>query len=322
MRQLPSIKQTSKIYIAGHRGLVGSAILRRLKAGGHKNIITRPSAELDLTDHRSVKEFFASEKPEFVFLAAARVGGIHANSAYPAEFIYQNLMIQTNIIHQSYLHKIKKLLFLGSSCIYPKHCPQPMKEEYLMTGLLEPTNSPYAVAKIAGIEMCRSYNRQYETNYIPVMPTNLYGPNDNFDLETSHVLPALIRKFHEAKIKDQDEVVMWGTGTPRREFLHVDDLADACVYLMNNYDGAELINIGTGEDITIRKLAELIGKIVGFKGNISSDTSKPDGTPRKLLDVSKINTLGWKSKIGLEEGIRETYNWYVEKGEGKLRDVH
>jgi GDP-L-fucose synthase len=262
-----------------------------------------------------VGKFFVVEKPEFVFLAAARVGGIYANNIYPAEFIYQNLMIQTNIIHQSYLHKVKRLLFLGSSCIYPKHCSQPMKEEYLMTGLLEPTNSPYAVAKIAGIEMCHSYNRQYKTNYIPVMPTNLYGPNDNFDLKTSHVLSALIRKFHEAKTKDQKEVVVWGTGTPRREFLHVDDLADACVYLMNYYDGTDLINIGTGEDITIRKLAELIGQIVGFKGGISYDTSKPDGMLRKLLDVSKINALGWKSKIGLEEGIRETYNWYVENGD-------
>jgi GDP-L-fucose synthase len=312
MQQFPLIKQTSKLYIAGHRGLVGNTILCRLKADGYKNIITRTSAELDLTDQRAVGKFFVVEKPEFVFLAAARVGGIYANNIYPAEFIYQNLMIQTNIIHQSYLHKVKRLLFLGSSCIYPKHCSQPMKEEYLMTGLLEPTNSPYAVAKIAGIEMCHSYNRQYKTNYIPVMPTNLYGPNDNFDLKTSHVLSALIRKFHEAKTKDQKEVVVWGTGTPRREFLHVDDLADACVYLMNYYDGTDLINIGTGEDITIRKLAELIGQIVGFKGGISYDTSKPDGMLRKLLDVSKINALGWKSKIGLEEGIRETYNWYVE----------
>ncbi|OPL16385.1 MAG: GDP-fucose synthetase [delta proteobacterium ML8_D] len=309
------MKQTSKIYIAGHRGLVGSSILRRFNADGYKNIITRTSAELDLTDQRAVGKFFVVEKPEFVFLAAARVGGIYANNIYPAEFIYQNLMIQTNIIHQSYLNKVKRLLFLGSSCIYPKHCSQPMKEEYLMTGLLEPTNSPYAVAKIAGIEMCHSYNRQYKTNYIPVMPTNLYGPNDNFDLKTSHVLPALIRKFHEAKIKDQKEVLVWGTGTPRREFLHVDDLADACVYLMNYYDGTDLINIGTGEDITIRKLAELIGQIVGFKGGISYDTSKPDGMLRKLLDVSTINALGWKSKIGLEEGIRETYNWYVENGD-------
>ncbi len=315
MQQFPLIKQTSKLYIAGHRGLVGNTILCRLKADGYKNIITRTSAELDLTDQRAVGKFFVVEKPEFVFLAAARVGGIYANNIYPAEFIYQNLMIQTNIIHQSYLHKVKRLLFLGSSCIYPKHCSQPMKEEYLMTGLLEPTNSPYAVAKIAGIEMCHSYNRQYKTNYIPVMPTNLYGPNDNFDLKTSHVLSALIRKFHEAKIKDQKEIVVWGTGTPRREFLHVDDLADACVYLMNYYDGTDLINIGTGEDITIRKLAELIGQIVGFKGGISYDTSKPDGMLRKLLDVSKINALGWKSKIGLEEGIRETYNWYVENGD-------
>jgi GDP-L-fucose synthase len=315
MQQFPLIKQTSKIYIAGHRGLVGSSILRRFNADGYKNIITRTSAELDLTDQRAVGKFFVVEKPEFVFLAAARVGGIYANNIYPAEFIYQNLMIQTNIIHQSYLNKVKRLLFLGSSCIYPKHCSQPMKEEYLMTGLLEPTNSPYAVAKIAGIEMCHSYNRQYKTNYIPVMPTNLYGPNDNFDLKTSHVLPALIRKFHEAKIKDQKEVLVWGTGTPRREFLHVDDLADACVYLMNYYDGTDLINIGTGEDITIRKLAELIGQIVGFKGGISYDTSKPDGMLRKLLDVSTINALGWKSKIGLEEGIRETYNWYVENGD-------
>lgn len=302
----------SKIYIAGHRGLVGSAIMRRLEIEGCKNLITRTHAELDLTRQERVEEFFHEERPDYVFLAAARVGGIYANNAYPAEFIYSNLTIQTNIIHASYLFKVKKMLFLGSSCIYPKNCPQPMKEEYLLNGPLEPTNEPYAVAKISGIKMCQAYNRQYGTNFLSVMPTNLYGPNDNFDLKTSHVLPALIRKFHEAKIKGQSEVEIWGTGSPRREFLHVDDLADACLFLMNNYNGSEIINIGVGKDQTIRELAEIIAGLTGFKGSIRFDTGKPDGTPVKRLDVSKINSIGWRARIGMEQGIAETYKWYAE----------
>ena len=302
----------SKIYVAGHRGLVGSAIMRRLEIDGYKNFLTHTHAELDLTRQEKVEEFFHKEKPDYVFLAAARVGGIYANNAYPAEFIYSNLTIQTNIIHASYLFKVKKMLFLGSSCIYPKNCPQPMKEEYLLDGPLEPTNEPYAVAKIAGIKMCQAYNRQYGTNFLSVMPTNLYGPNDNFDLKTSHVLPALIRKFHEAKIKGLSEVEIWGTGSPRREFLHVDDLADACLFLMNNYNKSEIINIGVGKDQTIRELAEIIAGLTGFKGSIRFDTGKPDGTPVKRLDVSKINSIGWRARIGLEQGIAETYKWYVE----------
>jgi len=302
----------SKIYIAGHRGLVGSAIMRRLKAEGYKNLITRTHAELDLTRQERVEEFFREERPDYVFLAAARVGGIYANNTYPAEFIYSNLTIQTNIIHASYVFKVKKMLFLGSSCIYPKNCPQPMKEEYLLSGPLEPTNEPYAVAKIAGIKMCQAHNRQYGTNFLSVMPTNLYGPNDNFDLKTSHVLPALIRKFHEAKIKGLSEVVIWGTGSPRREFLHVDDLVDACLFLMNNYNGSKIVNIGVGKDQTIRELAEIIVGLTGFKGSIRFDTGKPDGTPVKRLDVSKINSIGWRARIGLEQGIAETYKWYVE----------
>ncbi len=302
----------SKIYVAGHRGLVGSAIMRRLEIDGYKNFLTHTHAELDLTRQEKVEEFFHKEKPDYVFLAAARVGGIYANNAYPAEFIYSNLTIQTNIIHASYVFKVKKMLFLGSSCIYPKNCPQPMKEEYLLDGPLEPTNEPYAVAKIAGIKMCQAYNRQYGTNFFSVMPTNLYGPNDNFDLKTSHVLPALIRKFHEAKIKGLSEVEIWGTGSPRREFLHVDDLADACLFLMNNYNKSEIINIGVGKDQTIRELAEIIAGLTGFKGNIRFDTGKPDGTPVKRLDVSKINSIGWRARIGQEQGIAETYKWYVE----------
>ncbi|MCD4805624.1 MAG: GDP-L-fucose synthase [Desulfobacterales bacterium] len=304
--------KNSKIYVAGHRGLVGSAIMRRLKAEGCKNLITRTHAELDLTRQERVEEFFHEERPDYVFLAAARVGGIYANNTYPAEFIYSNLTIQTNIIHASYLFKVKKLLFLGSSCIYPKNCPQPMKEEYLLGGPLEPTNEPYAVAKIAGIKMCQAYNRQYGTNFLSVMPTNLYGPNDNFDLKTSHVLPALIRKFHEAKTEGLSEVVIWGTGSPMREFLHVDDLADACLFLMKNYSENKIINIGVGKDQTIRELAEIIAGLTGFKGSISFDTGKPDGTPVKRLDVSKINSIGWRARIGLEQGIAETYKWYVE----------
>lgn len=306
-----TLSPSSKIYVAGHRGLVGSAIVRRLQQGGYKNISTRTRSELDLTDMKAVISFFEREKPEFVFLAAAKVGGILANSTYPADFIRENLLIELSIIDAAYRSGVKRLLFLGSSCIYPKHCQQPMKEEYLMTGPLEPTNSPYAVAKIAGIEMCSAYNQQHGTSFFPAMPTNLYGPGDNFDLETSHVLPALIRKFHEAKNEDKKTVTIWGTGTPRREFLHVDDLADACIFLMEHYKGTDLINIGVGKDISIRELALLIKNIVGFSGDLIFDKSKPDGTPKKLLDVSKINSLGWKAKIGLEEGIRETYKWYL-----------
>jgi len=300
----------ARIFVAGHRGLVGSAIRRRLEAAGCGNIILRSHRELDLTRQAEVEAFFASEKPEYVFLAAAKVGGIWANSSYPAEFIYQNITIQTNIIHASYLSGVKKLLFLGSSCIYPRDCPQPMKEEYLLSGYLESTNEPYAVAKIAGIKMCQSYNRQYGSRYISVMPTNLYGPEDNFDLETSHVLPALIRKFHEAKERGLTEVVIWGTGTPRREFLHVDDLAGACVFLMEHYDGSEIVNIGVGEDQTIRELAEMIAEVVGFDGKLQFDPTKPDGTPVKLLDVGRLNRLGWKARIPLRNGLAETYEWY------------
>ena len=301
---------SSKIYVAGHRGLVGSAIVRVLQKQGFDNLVLRAHSELDLLDQKAVADFFQKEKPEYVFLAAAKVGGILANKTYPADFIYQNLQVQDNVIHNSYLHGVKKLLFLGSSCIYPRNCPQPIKEEYLLTGPLEPTNEPYAIAKIAGIKMCQSYNRQYGANFISVMPTNLYGPNDNFDLENSHVLPALIRKFHEAKINNQNEVAVWGTGTAKREFLHVDDLADTCVFLMQNYNDSEIINIGTGEDISIKDLAEIIKEITGFAGEIIWDTSKPDGTPRKLLDVSRLHNLGWKHKINLVEGLRTTYEWY------------
>ena len=306
------MEKDSKIYIAGHRGLVGSAIMRRLKAEGYKNFITRTHAELDLTRQEKVEEFFREERPDYVFLAAARVGGIYANNTFPAEFIYSNLTIQTNIIHASYLFGVKKMLFLGSSCIYPKNCHQPMKEEYLLGGHLEPTNEPYAVAKIAGIKMCQAYNRQYGTNFLSVMPTNLYGPNDNFDLKTSHVLPALIRKFHEAKIKGLSEVEIWGTGSPMREFLHVDDLADACLFLMKNYNKSEIINIGAGKDLTIKELAEIIACIVKFEGRLVFNSIKPDGMPKKLLDVSRLHSLGWMAKIGLEQGIAKTYKWYVE----------
>lgn len=306
------MQKNSKIYIAGHAGLVGSAVLRRLENEGYTNIITRTFETLNLTDDRAVAQFFETEKPEYVFLAAAKVGGIKANNDFPADFIYQNLKIQTNVIHNAHLSGVKKLLFLGSSCIYPRECPQPIKEEYLLTGPLEPTNEPYAVAKIAGIKMCQSYNRQYGTKFISIMPTNLYGPNDNFDLASSHVLPALLRKFHEARVSDSSEVVMWGTGSPRREFLHVDDLADACVFLMNTYEGNEIVNIGTGEDISIKDLAILIQNIVEFDGKIINDTTKPDGTPRKLLDVSRLHTLGWKHKTPLKEGIAKTYKWFLE----------
>ncbi|MFA6456508.1 MAG: GDP-L-fucose synthase [Bacteroidota bacterium] len=304
------MEKNAKIYVAGHRGLVGSSIFRLLKERGYTNVITRTHAELDLTDQSKVKEFFEQEKPEYVFLAAAKVGGINANNSYPAEFIYQNLAVQNNVLHHAYLNGVKKLCFLGSSCIYPKMAPQPMKEEYLLDGKLEPTNEPYAIAKIAGIEMARSYNRQYGTNFISVMPTNLYGPNDNFDLQNSHVLPALIRKFVEANEHNAPSVVLWGSGKPRREFLYVDDMADACIFLMNTYDGDDFFNIGTGVDETILDVAKMIKEIVGYQGALEFDASKPDGTPRKLLDVSRINALGWKAKTGLREGLEKSIAWY------------
>ena len=307
------MKKDSKIYVAGHRGLVGSAIVQKLKDSGYENLVFRTYEELDLERQERVETFFDQERPEYVFLAAAKVGGIWSNSQFPAEFIYSNLVIETNIIHSSYLYEAKKLLFLGSSCIYPKHAPQPMKEEYLLSGYLEPTNEPYAVAKIAGIKMCQSYNRQYGTRYISVMPTNLYGPGDNFDLKTSHVLPALIRKFHEAKMGGDKSVEVWGTGAPRREFLYVDDLADACLYLMNNYNGDNIINVGVGRDQSIRELAEMVGEVVGFKGDLRLDHTKPDGTPIKLLDVSKLTALGWQAHTPLAEGINKAYQWYLEQ---------
>ncbi len=301
------MEKSSKIYIAGHKGMVGSAILRRLQKEGYTNIITRSSQELDLTNQAAVKQFFSTEKPEYVFLAAARVGGIYANNTYRADFIYKNLMIQNNVIHHSFENKVTKLLFLGSSCIYPKMAPQPLKEEYLLTGLLEPTNEPYAIAKIAGIKMCDAYRAQYGCNFISAMPTNLFGPNDNYDLKNSHVLPALLRKFHEAKKENKPFVEVWGSGTPKREFLHTDDVADACLFLMNGYDKEGLVNIGMGDDISIKDLALLIKKIVGYSGELKFDSSKPDGTPRKLMDVSKIHSLGWKHKISLETGIKTVY---------------
>jgi GDP-L-fucose synthase len=299
--------KNDKIYIAGHRGMVGSAILRRLKKDGLENFVFRTSDQLDLKDQQAVADFFKKEKPDYVFLAAAKVGGILANNTYRAEFLYDNLMIQSNVIENSYRQGAKKLLFLGSSCIYPKLAPQPLKEEYLLTGLLEHTNEPYAIAKIAGIKLCDAYRSQYGCNFISVMPTNLYGPNDNYDLNNSHVLPALLRKFHDAKVQDKTEVVVWGSGSPRREFLHTDDLADACVFLMKNYNEPGLINIGVGEDLSIKELAEMIKKIVGFQGKIVFDPSKPDGTPRKLMDVSRISQLGWKAQIKLKEGIKTVY---------------
>lgn len=352
----------SRIFVAGHKGLVGSAITRKLQSEGYSNLVLRSHKELELMRQAEVEAFFKAEKPEYVFLAAAKVGGIMANNTCPAEFIYNNLMIQSNVIHASYEAGVKKLLFLGSSCIYPRECPQPMKEEYLLSGKLEPTNEPYAIAKIAGIRMCQSYNRQYGTKFVSVMPTNVYGPGDNFDLETSHALPALIRKFHEAKIREanlpevggrrleaEDKpkgitsdlkrsapptsserserssngsfVTLWGAGTPMREFLHVDDLADACVFLMKHYEESEIINIGVGKDISISELAELIKDIVGFKGSICYDPSKPDGTPRKLLDVGKLKRLGWQPKISLRQGIEMTYRWYVEEEVPKMPKV-
>ena len=308
------MKTSDKIYIAGHRGMVGSAILRKLKKEGFSNFIYRTSKELDLTNQAAVHDFFEKEKPDYVFLAAAKVGGILANNIYRADFIYDNMMIQSNVIKAAHENDVKKLLFLGSSCIYPKMANQPLKEEYLLTGLLEPTNEPYAIAKIAGIKMCDAFRAQYGCNFISVMPTNLYGPNDNYDLNKSHVLPALIRKFHEAKKNDMPEVVMWGTGSPKREFLHVNDLADACFYLMQTYNEAGLVNIGTGEDIAIIELAQLIKKIVGYEGQITKDLTKPDGTPRKLMDVSKLNNAGWKAKIDLESGIQSVYDGLKYKG--------
>lgn len=302
----------SRIYIAGHRGLVGSALVRNLEKQGYTNLIMRTFESLDLTDQDDVARFFKEEKPEYVFLAAAKVGGIHANNEFPADFIFQNLQIQNNIIHNAYLNGAKKLLFLGSSCIYPRDCDQPIKEEYFMTGPLEKTNEAYAIAKIAGIKMCQAYNKQHATKFISVMPTNLYGPNDNFDLESSHVLPALLAKFHDAKIENKKEVIMWGTGSPMREFLFVDDLASACIHLMETYEESDIVNIGTGEDIKIKDLAELIKKIVDFKGEIVNDTTKPDGTPRKHLNVSKLHSLGWKHSVKLEDGLKLTYDWFLK----------
>ncbi|MDP7583088.1 MAG: GDP-L-fucose synthase [SAR324 cluster bacterium] len=305
------MKIDSRIYVAGHRGLVGSAIIRALEQNGFENLITRTHAELELLDAVAVQEFFAETKPEFVFLAAAKVGGIHANSTYPADFMRENLMVQTNVIHEAWRHGVEKLMFLGSSCIYPKLCPQPIKEEYLLTGELESTNDAYALAKIAGIKTCQSYNQQYGTNFISVMPTNLYGINDNFHPENSHVLPALIHKFHEAKLSNAESVNIWGNGTARREFLHTDDLAEAVLFLMENYDDSEIINVGCGEDQTIRELAETIQKVVGLSGRLDFDTSYPNGTPQKILDISKINSLGWKPRIPLKEGLKQVYRWYA-----------
>jgi GDP-L-fucose synthase len=306
------MNKDSKIFVAGHKGMVGSAIARFLESSGYTNIITVDKKDIDLSSQAETNIFFNECEPEYVFLAAAKVGGIHANRTYKADFIYKNLMIQTNVINAAWSSGVKKLLFLGSSCIYPKMCAQPIKEEYLMTGALEPTNDAYAIAKIAGIKMCQSYNEQHGTDFISAMPTNLYGPNDNYDLENSHVLPAMIRKFHEAKIAGKESVEIWGTGTPKREFLYVDDLAEACVFLMNEYSGSDIVNIGTGEDVTIAELAYEVRDAVGYEGRIEFNTLMPDGTPRKLLDVSKINSLGWKAKTGLREGIEKTYREYAK----------
>jgi GDP-L-fucose synthase len=306
------MKKNSKIYVAGHRGLVGSAIVRRLKQEGYANLVTATSKELDLREQAATRDFFAQERPDYVFLAAARVGGILANNSYPADFIYQNLMIEANVIESAHQSGVAKLLCLGSTCIYPKMAPQPLKEEYLLTGPLEPTNEWYAVAKIAGIKMCQAYQRQYGSKFISAMPTNLYGPEDNFDLESSHVMPALIRKFHEAKAANAPTVTVWGTGKPLREFLHVDDCAAACSYLMEHYDDEEIVNIGVGEDISIADLARLVGEAVGYQGEIVYDSSKPDGTPRKLVDTTKINGLGWRAGISLQDGIRSTYRWFLD----------
>ena len=301
------MEKNARFYVAGHRGMAGSAIVRRLQAGGYQNVLTRTHSELDLTDQAAVSDFMQAEKPEFVFLAAGRVGGIHANNTYRAEFIYQNLMMVANVIHAAHLAGVNRLLFLGSSCIYPRDCPQPIKEEYLLTGPLEPTNEPYAIAKIAGIKLCESYNRQYGTQYASAMPTNLYGPNDHYDLANSHVLPALLRKAHEARLRGDAKLEVWGSGKPRREFLHVDDMADACVFIMERGITEGVYNVGMGSDVTIRELAETIMNVVGFKGELAFDASKPDGTPQKLLDVSRLRELGWTARIGLEQGIRTTY---------------
>ena len=306
------MEKNSRIYVAGHRGLVGSAIVRNLEANGFTNIITRTHVELDLTNQDDVRKFFEEERPEYVFLAAAKVGGIHANNTYPADFIYDNLMIQNNVIKAAHDFKVTKLLFLGSTCIYPKMAPQPIKEEYLLTGALEETNEAYAVAKIAGLEMCKYFKRQYGDNFISCMPTNLYGPNDNFDLKNSHVLPALIRKFHEAKVNGKDVVEVWGTGTPLREFIYVDDMAAACVFLMENYDGEQHVNIGTGEEVSIRQLSETVKEVVGFEGELVFNTDMPDGTPRKLTTVDKLHGLGFIHKVSLNEGIRMAYEWFLE----------
>lgn len=307
------MEKASKIYIAGHRGMVGSAIWRRLETAGYTNLVGKTSAQLDLRNQQAVEDFFSNEQPEYVFLAAAKVGGIVANNTYRADFLYDNLLIQSNIIHQSYKHRVKKLLFLGSSCIYPKLAPQPLKEEYLLTGPLEHTNEPYAIAKIAGIKMCDAYRAQYGCNYISAMPTNLYGPNDNYDLQNSHVLPALVRKFCEAKEENKKYVQIWGSGRPKREFLHVDDLAQACLFLMDTYNEQGLVNIGVGEDISIKDLALTIKSIVGFEGELTFDQSRPDGTPRKLMDVTKINNLGWKASISLDQGLKRTVEHYMEQ---------
>ncbi|MEI7584007.1 GDP-L-fucose synthase [Runella sp.] len=309
------MEKHTKIYVAGHRGMVGSALVRRLQSEGYQNIVVRTSRELDLRNQQAVTDFFAAEKPEYVFLAAAKVGGIMANNVYRADFLYENLQIQNNVIHNAYVMGVKKLMFLGSSCIYPKMAPQPLKEEYLLTGTLEYTNEPYAIAKITGIKMCESYRKQYGCNFISVMPTNLYGPNDNYDLAGSHVLPAMIRKFHEAKTEGRPFVELWGTGSPLREFLHADDLADACVYLMKTYDEEQFVNIGVGEDISIKNLAELIQATVGYEGELRWNTDKPDGTPRKLMDVSRLHNMGWKHRYSLEEGIKLTYQDFLAKEE-------
>jgi GDP-L-fucose synthase len=310
---MSNIEKNARIYVAGHRGMVGSAIVRRLIRGGYTNILTRNHAELDLIDQTSVQRFFKQEKPDYVFLAAAKVGGIQVNNIYRADFIYQNLMIEANIVHAAHQAEVKGLMFLGSSCIYPRDCPQPIKEEYLLTGPLEQTNEPYAIAKIAGVKLCESYNRQYGTRFVSVMPTNLYGPNDNFDLNNSHVLPALLRKAHEAKLRGDKKLVVWGSGKPMREFLYVDDMADACVFVMEKGVGDGLFNVGTGTDVTIRELAETIMQVVGFDGEIEFDASKPDGTPRKLLDVSKLAKEGWTAQVGLTAGIEKTYRSYLSE---------
>jgi len=310
------MNKEAKIYVAGHRGLVGSAIIRRLRQEGYSNLLTATSKELDLREQSDVREFFDRERPDYVFLAAARVGGILANNEFPADFIYQNLMIEANVIESARLFDVSKLLFLGSTCIYPKMAPQPLREEYLLSGALEPTNEWYAVAKIAGIKLCQAYQRQYGSKFISAMPTNLYGPEDNFDLASSHVMPALIRKFHEAKVKNNPEVTIWGSGKPMREFLHVDDCAAACLYLMEHYDGEEIVNIGVGVDVSIADLAGLVGEVVGFRGELVYDSSKPDGTPRKLVDTSKINAIGWRASIPLEEGIKNTYQWFLDNVPG------